>query len=99
MAMSRDRGTASHPVDQKYGLVTSAQGDQFEDLLVTDANQEHGIISQRDCAKTLDYGLFPLAGLVRVLPNHACATAAQFDRFYLVDGNKVVDELPSISGW
>ena len=47
MALSRDRGTAKQRVDQGYGLVCDAKGDPIEDLVVADANQEHGIVARR----------------------------------------------------
>ena len=80
MAMSRDRGTAAQEVDQGYGVVCDADGRVIDDLIVSSVNQEHGIISLRLGAKG------PLPELVvgthlRILPNHACATAAQYDRY------------------
>lgn len=78
MAMSRDRGTAAQAVDQGYGVVCDAYGRVIRDLIVNNANQEHGIISLRSGAEG------PLPDLcvgtqLRILPNHACATAAQYD--------------------
>lgn len=105
MAMSRDRGTAGQPIDQGYGVICNAQGVVFTDLIMTSANQEHGIIGTRrayekdDKSTHFPFGLFQIGDLVRVLPNHACSTAAQFDHFYLVDGNAIIGRLPSVSGW
>jgi D-serine deaminase-like pyridoxal phosphate-dependent protein len=48
MATSRDRGTADQPVDQGYGLVANLDGTLYPDLLMSDASQEHGIVSRRD---------------------------------------------------
>lgn len=80
MAMSRDRGTAVQDVDQGYGVVCNAAGRVIADLIVSSANQEHGIISLRLGAKgTLPD--VPVGARLRILPNHACATAAQFDRY------------------
>ena len=70
MAMSRDHGTASHAVDQGYGLVCDAQGVPLDDLIVVEANQEHGIIARRD-AGAVDFTRFPIGTLtqkVAVLP-------------------------------
>ncbi len=76
MALSRDRGTSSQAVDQGYGLVCDVGGRVLADFIVSGANQEHGIISHRsgDAARMLDV---PVGTLLRILPNHACATAAQ----------------------
>ena len=46
MALSRDRGTARQAVDQGYGLVCDEDGRVIGDLIVSDANQEHGIVSR-----------------------------------------------------
>lgn len=76
MALSRDRGLAGEFVDQGYGLVCDAQGRVLSDYIVTAANQEHGIVAHRsgDASRLLD---LPVGSMLRILPNHACATAAQ----------------------
>jgi D-serine deaminase-like pyridoxal phosphate-dependent protein len=99
MAMSRDRGTSNHPVDQGYGLVLDVHGSPIDDYIVRSANQEHGILGARHASQNVNFDQFPLASHIRVLPNHACSTAAQFDRFYVVEGDDVVGEWQSISGW
>lgn len=99
MAMSRDRGTADHGVDQGYGVVRDANCDPVGNYIVSDANQEHGIVSPRSQADPMQLEHFSLANQLRILPNHACSTAAQFDHFVLVDGDRVLDYWPSISGW
>ena len=47
MAMSQDRGTRRQAVDQGYGLVCDIAGVPYPDLIMADANQEHGIITVR----------------------------------------------------
>ncbi|WP_410012467.1 alanine racemase [Sodalis sp. RH24] len=96
MALSRDRGTAAQPVDQGYGLVCDNQGNPIADLIVADANQEHGIIASRSGAR--DLPALPIGTLLRILPNHACATAAQFSGYYLADTQPPVF-WPRINGW
>ena len=98
MAMSRDRGTASQPVDQGYGLVCDVDGVLMPDLVMTDANQEHGIIRHRHDASATP--MLPVGTLLRILPNHACATAAQHGAYHVVAGGTQVDATwPRISGW
>ncbi|WP_158848831.1 alanine racemase [Saccharothrix deserti] len=82
MATSRDRGTSRQPTDQGYGLVAPLDGPPFPDLLMTDASQEHGILSMRPGSDRPLPDL-PIGTQVRVLPNHACATAAQHDSYRL----------------
>jgi hypothetical protein len=48
MAMSRDRGTQRQKVDYGYGAVGDVDGNLIDGLVLTGANQEHGIVSRRD---------------------------------------------------
>lgn len=99
MALSRDRGTASQKIDQGYGVVCKADGTLLDDLIVNAANQEHGIISRRH-GGTLDMTLYPVGMLLRILPNHACATAAQHDAYHVTDGRLNIGAVwPRFSGW
>jgi D-serine deaminase-like pyridoxal phosphate-dependent protein len=99
MAMSRDRGTQAQAVDQGYGVVCDLAGAPVGDLIVSGANQEHGIVSSRSGAP-IDWARFPVGTLLRVLPNHACATGAQHDRYHVVRGGAAVEAVwPRFSGW
>jgi D-serine deaminase-like pyridoxal phosphate-dependent protein len=84
MALSRDRGTQKHPVDQGYGLVCDVDGTPWPDLIVDDASQEHGIIKVRPGSGAALPDL-PIGAHVRILPNHACATGAQHDVYHVVE--------------
>ncbi|MBL8345953.1 MAG: alanine racemase [Rubrivivax sp.] len=101
MAMSRDRGTQAQPEDQGYGLVCDEAGAVLEGWIVNQANQEHGIVEHRGGAKAgADVqGRFPIGTRLRVLPNHACATAAQHQGYAVVDGAAVKARWPRFSGW
>ena len=100
MALSRDRGTANQALDQGYGLVCDVLGQPLEDLIMSGANQEHGIVSHRsgDAART---PMLPVGTLLRILPNHACATGAQHDRYQVVRGSaaSVQAAWPRFPGW
>lgn len=99
MALSRDRGTAKQPVDQGYGLVCDESGHALTDVIVHQANQEHGIVTGRGGAP-LDVSKFPVGTRLRVLPNHACATVAQHDGYDLVrGGTQVQGRWQRFNGW
>ena len=99
MSLSRDRGTADQAVDQGYGLVCDLAGRPIDDLVVVDCNQEHGIVARRG-GGALDTARFPVGTMLRVFPNHACATGAQHDRYLVVaGGDLVVAEWPRVGGW
>lgn len=99
MALSRDRGTAAQDVDQGYGLVCDESGRVLPDLIVSKANQEHGIVSLRPGADGPMPDL-PVGSRLRILPNHACATAAQHDRYNVLpqDGGPMLT-WPRFGGW
>ncbi|TFW08991.1 DSD1 family PLP-dependent enzyme, partial [Oxalobacteraceae bacterium OM1] len=100
MALSRDHGTASQPVDQGYGLVCDLRGKPIGDLIVTAANQEHGIIESRSGAP-IDFAAFPVGTRLRILPNHACATAAQHNAYQVIatDSPAVLATWQRFNGW
>jgi D-serine deaminase-like pyridoxal phosphate-dependent protein len=99
MAMSRDRGTSNQPLDQGYGLVCGVDGRPLPDLIVVDANQEHGIIAPRPGSAS-ENALLEIGTQVRILPNHACATAAQFSRYHVMSGAGALDETwERLNGW
>jgi D-serine deaminase-like pyridoxal phosphate-dependent protein len=99
MALSRDRGTARQPVDQGYGVVCDLAGRPIDDLIVVDTSQEHGIISDRNGAP-VDLSRFPIGTLLRILPNHACATSAQHGEYHVIAGEPRVEAVwPRFSGW
>ena len=100
MAMSQDRGTSKQEVNQGYGLVCDVSGQPFNNLILADANQEHGIITVRPGS---DAGLpaLQIGDRVRILPNHACATGAQHQAYHVVRGacDVVEDEWQRFGGW
>ncbi len=99
MALSSDRGTAKQDIDQGYGLVCNTEGEPMNDLIVSSTNQEHGIIASRG-GMGLDYEHLEVGNMVRILPNHACATTAMHDRYYVTDGSsEIIDVWHRINGW
>lgn len=99
MALSRDRGTASQRIDQGYGMVCDLAGRPIDELIVAQTNQEHGIVADRR-GGALDLSRFPIGTLLRILPNHACASAAQHPHYNVIAGEPVVEAVwPRFSGW
>jgi D-serine deaminase-like pyridoxal phosphate-dependent protein len=99
LALSRDRGTAELPVDWCYGAVCDpVTGAVIDDVIVSSTNQEHGIVTAR--SGTIDFDRFPIGSRVRILPNHACATAAAYERYHVTDGGeRIVDVWERVNGW
>ena len=86
MAMSRDRGTSKQSRDFGYGLPCTLEGTPLDGYLLIGANQEHGILARADASHAPDDGdltvRFPIGTRLRILPNHACATGAQFPEYH-----------------
>ena len=106
MAMSRDRGTAVQPVDQGYGLVTDLSGRLLPGLLMSGASQEHGTLSMRPGTGT-PLPALPIGTRLRILPNHACATAAQHGNYQVISSDqadtgqapRIEAVWPRVGGW
>ncbi|HXI86980.1 MAG TPA: alanine racemase [Parvularculaceae bacterium] len=99
MALSRDRGTAEQALDQGYGLVCDIDGRPDKDLIVVSSNQEHGVVARRD-GGAIDFDRYPIGAMLRILPNHACATAAQFGSYLVLDEDgRVAGEWRRLNGW
>ena len=98
LSLSRDRGTADIEKDWGYGAVCDTDGKLIANVRVESTNQEHGIITATE--GELDWSKFPIGGRVRILPNHACASAAAYDRYFVTDGNdQIVDIWERVNGW
>jgi threo-3-hydroxy-D-aspartate ammonia-lyase len=98
MAMSRDVGTQRQKRPYGYGQVCDAQGRPIEGYVMGGANQEHGIVSHQGEPDPDIARRFPVGTQLRILPNHACATAAQFPEYQvLADGG--VQAWPRFYGW
>nr|WP_249582310.1 DSD1 family PLP-dependent enzyme [Pseudomonas viridiflava] len=99
MAMSRDRGTQRQRQDFGYGQVCTESGDWIEGARVTGANQEHGIITlaAEDSGDITER--FPIGSRLRILPNHACATGAQFPDYHALDAEGSVHTWSRLHGW
>jgi D-serine deaminase-like pyridoxal phosphate-dependent protein len=99
MAMSRDRGTQKQKHDFGFGQVCTEDGVVLGDYVVTEANQEHGIVSRihridRDIASRL-----PIGTHLRILPNHACATGAQHPEYHAIRADGDIEVWPRFYGW
>jgi D-serine deaminase-like pyridoxal phosphate-dependent protein len=82
LALSKDRGP-EHLGARTMGEIVAdyPSGRLHPSHRVVSVSQEHGIVNAR-----LDVG-----SRVRILPNHSCLTAAQFDTYHVVRGNQLVD--------
>lgn len=98
MAMSRDRGTASQNEDYGYGLVCDMAGKPFDRICISVTNQEHGIIAL-PADSFLKTENFPIGSRLRILPNHACATAAMHQSYQVLLKNGEQQLWRRFTGW
>lgn len=98
LALSKDRGTMAQERDCGFGLVMDANGGApYPGLRVDLANQEHGIIN---LPADYDLNSFPIGSRLRVLPNHACLTAAAHPGYFLVEEGRVTGKYwERCNGW
>lgn len=99
MAMSRDRGTQKQRRDYGYGQVCALDGTPLEGYILSGANQEHGILSRDGEADSDIVQRFPVGTRLRILPNHACATGAQFPEYQAVRKDGTVSTWERFYGW
>jgi D-serine deaminase-like pyridoxal phosphate-dependent protein len=98
LALSKDISAQEFQPKVGYGTIADPPA---RDMAVIACSQEHGFVASED---PIPYGNLPVGSRVRVLPNHACITAAAYDRYYVVDsdldgGKSVVDVYDRINGW
>ena len=99
MAMSRDRGTQRQKHDYGYGQVCSVDGELLAGYVLSGANQEHGILSRVGEPDGDITQRFPVGMQLRILPNHACATGAQFPRYEALAPDGTLRSWPRFYGW
>jgi D-serine deaminase-like pyridoxal phosphate-dependent protein len=99
MAMSRDRGTQKQSHDYGYGQVCDLKGQPIEGFIMSSANQEHGIISRADGLDPEIAKRLPVGSQLRILPNHACATGAQFPEYQALSADGQVQTWSRFYGW
>ncbi len=99
MAMSRDRGTQKQKRDFFYGQVCTEDGEPLAGYVLGSANQEHGILCRAEGTDREIAARFPVGTRLRILPNHACATGAQFPEYHAVGASGDLETWPRFYGW
>ena len=102
LALSKDRSTQDGPRDIGYGLVVAAGGASLPELHVARVSQEHGVVTAP--GGELPFDALAPGARVRVLPNHACFTAAAYEGYHVVAGapgadDEIEAEWSRVNGW
>lgn len=91
IALSKDRSMDGR--GGGYGELRTVDGGPIEGApRVHSVNQEHGM------ASVPDHGL-SVGDRLRVLPNHACMTAAQHDHYWALGANGTLSQWPRVRGY
>lgn len=96
LALSKDRSADAFRPEVGYGQVCDAGGNIVPGLYVTSVSQEHGHVRVRS---EDDYAQFPLGSQLRILPIHACMTAAAYDYFTVIDAGRIDARWDRVNGW
>ncbi|SEF28069.1 DSD1 family PLP-dependent enzyme [Variovorax sp. NFACC27] len=99
MAMSRDRGTQKQKRDFGYGQVCDLDGRVLGGYVLGGANQEHSILSREGEPDAGIVARFPIGTRLRILPNHACATGAQFPEYQALSEEGELKTWSRFHGW
>ncbi len=99
LALSKDVSAGEFMSHVGYGLVCPAAASApMDGLYVAEVHQEHGLIAAPE--GTPPYEALPVGTKVRILPNHACITAAAHAAYQVVEGgDEVVDRWGRVNGW
>ncbi len=97
LALSRDPGFVQGGSDPGHGVLTSMDGEYtWCDLHITSLSQEHGHVEATEGLGPSDHFI---GEKMRVLPNHACLSAAMFDAVHVVRNERVVERWHPVRGW
>ena len=94
LALSLDRGAPDENGDYAYGMATDVEGCPLAGQpRIRQVNQEHGFLMGLNIKPDIGKRL-------RILPNHACSTAAQYETYHVINGNGlVIDRWQRTGGW
>jgi D-serine deaminase-like pyridoxal phosphate-dependent protein len=90
LALSKDLGADHLDPHAGYGVVCDVNLRRLPARLVA-VSQEHGKIETS--------AHFAVGTRLRIVPNHSCLTAAMFDVYHVIDGERVVAEWRPVRGW
>lgn len=98
IALSKDRGAvniAGINGKTSYGMVLDIEGNPLN-LYIDGVSQEHGKIF---VANDLLLEKLPVGTRLRILANHSCLTAAQFEYYNVLENGLMVDRWARFNGW
>ena len=97
LALSKDISAHDDDPEVGYGEVCASDSlEPFSGLYVKAVSQEHGIVPVPE-DKMFD--ALPIGTQVRILPNHACITAASYNHYEVLENGKITTRWDRVNGW
>ena len=100
LALSKDQSSSQYRDDLGYGVVCEGSGELIAPpACIGRLEQEHGFIDVKNHAGL--FNRFPIGSRLRVLPNHACMTAAAYPGYWVIGESSEArpDYWPRCNGW
>ena len=99
LALSKDNSAREFLANAGYGLVCGlSDAAPVDGLYVAEVHQEHGLIAA--VTGEPPFEAFPIGRKLRILPNHACMTAAAHEAYWVTDGSgSVIARWERVNGW
>lgn len=97
LALSKDISAHDETPEVGYGEVCHVESlEPLEGLFVDAVSQEHGIVPVDD---PLQFDRLPIGAQVRILPNHACITAAGYTHYEVLEDGAIIGRWDRVNGW
>jgi len=96
LALSKDTGANAFRPEVGYGAVCDLDARPIDGLFVTSVSQEHGHVRLGPSHSFEDY---PVGRRLRVLPNHACMTAAAYESYNILEDGALGAVWGRCNGW
>ena len=85
LSLSKDESRHKKTSFSKYGRIEG-----HDNLHITSLSQEIGVIKPAEGCE-VDWSHYKVGMLFKVFPNHSCLTAYNFEKYHIVEGEKVID--------
>jgi len=97
LALSKDISAHDEHPEVGYGEVCDAESlESLNGLFVAAVSQEHGIVPVGDDTV---FDRLPIGTQVRILPNHACITAAGYAHYDVLENGRITAQWDRVNGW
>ena len=97
LALSKDVSAQEFFQNIGYGRICDLSGRPLPGLYVESVHQEHGLVASSEGEPP--YDAFPVGSKLRILPNHACITAAAYTHYEVLRDHQPIERWERVNGW